>query len=205
MSEQATGSDGEWQTAEPGMVARRRTAYALRELLTLLAEADAAPEAYDQLSAQIEAISDGWRPVPRRVSGQVGNAYGWRSLMLPDLSFDRSDPNRLVMHTRIGIGFEGPPGRVHGGVVSYLFDNLVGQVPMHHGQGYAFTGTLSVRYVAATPIDTDLRLSCWVEKHEGRKSWVRADLVADGAVTATCEALMIAPRPGVLGPPIPKN
>jgi acyl-coenzyme A thioesterase PaaI-like protein len=203
VSEQpAPAEEAEWLDASPGALARRRTAYAARELLERLCDADAPAELFDDVSDQLEAIADRWRSIPTRVSGRIGSAYGWRSLMLPDLSFDRSDPTRLVMNTRIGIGFEGPPGRVHGGVVSYLFDNLLGQATMHCGTGFTMTGTLSVRYAAATPIDTDLRLTSWVDHFEGRKSWVCAELEANGAITATCEAIMIVPRQGMFGPPL---
>lgn len=180
-----------------GLAARRRTAHALQELLTQLSEADAPRQMYDDLSAQLESIASVWRALPERVQVGSGNGSGWRSLMLPDVSFDFTDPGRLVMYARVGVGFEGPPGRIHGGVVAYLFDNMVGHVTMHCGFGITLTGTLAVRYRAATPINTDLKLTAWVERNEGRKSWVQADLAVDGVVTATCEALMIAPRPGL--------
>jgi Thioesterase superfamily len=200
VDERAGSSEADRPASASGPAARRRTAYALRELLTQLSEADAAPERFDELSAQIESINEAWRAIPERVEVGSGNANGWRSLLLPDVSFDFSDPARLFMYTRIGVGFEGPPGRIHGGVVAYLFDNMVGHVTMHAGLGITLTAKLAVNYAAATPINTDLKLVAWVERHEGRKFWVEAELLVDGQVTASCEALMISPRPGVFRP-----
>lgn len=87
--------------------------------------------------------------------------------------------------------YEGPPNSVHGGFVAALFDQFLGVGQSLTGQP-GFTGTLSVRYLKPTPIATQLRLEGWVEKVEGRKNILKAEMWAGDVKTATCEGLFIS-------------
>ena len=90
---------------------------------------------------------------------------------------------------------EGAPGRSHGGIVAALFDDVFGFVLGVEHQP-AFTGELSLRYQAATPLHRPL--SCWARtyRREGRKLFMTGELidvtVAGQPVLVRATATMIA-------------
>jgi hypothetical protein len=59
---------------------------------------------------------------------------------------------------------------------------------MHQG---GFTGTLSVRYEKGTPLGVPIELDAWLDRSEGRKSFVKGEMRADGVVTARAEGIFI--------------
>ena len=85
--------------------------------------------------------------------------------------------------------YEGPPNSVHGGFVAALFDQFLG-VAQKITKQPGFTGTLNIRYLVPTPIDTDLRLEGWVEKTEGRKNFLVSEMRAGDTLTARCEGIL---------------
>lgn len=99
--------------------------------------------------------------------------------------------DRAYAKVTMGWAYEGPPNSVHGGFVAALFDQFLGIAQQITGQP-GFTGTLSVRYMKPTPIDTELHFEGWVERIEGRKMILKAELKADGEVKASCEGLFIS-------------
>jgi len=97
----------------------------------------------------------------------------------------------IVGALRTGRTREGPPGRLHGGFIAGLFDDILSGVPGLVNAGPALTARLEVRYRKATPIDVDLRLEAWVEKQSGRRLVARARCLVEGSVTAEAEALFV--------------
>jgi acyl-coenzyme A thioesterase PaaI-like protein len=94
-------------------------------------------------------------------------------------------------------GFEGPPGRAHGGMIAATFDDVTGFIIGRIGQP-AFTGELTVRYVGPTPIETPLRMTARLDGQERRKLFISGELTTeDGTVTATCKAIYITIDPSV--------
>ena len=71
---------------------------------------------------------------------------------------------------------EGAPGRSHGGVVAALFDDVFGFV-LGILQEPAFTGELTVRYVAPVPLHRTLACRCRLDRREGRKLHIVGELV----------------------------
>lgn len=87
---------------------------------------------------------------------------------------------------------EGAPGRSHGGVVSALFDDVFGFV-LSIERTPAFTGELTLRYVAGTPLHVPLVCKVWLDRIEGRKLFMDGELVMpDGAVCVRARATFIA-------------
>jgi acyl-coenzyme A thioesterase PaaI-like protein len=88
---------------------------------------------------------------------------------------------------------EGAPGRAHGGVVSALFDDVFGSVlgVIHQA---AFTGDLSIRYVAPTPLFRELSCRVRLADRDGRKLFMTGELVDVDAdqVVVTAKATFIA-------------
>lgn len=102
----------------------------------------------------------------------------------------------LRAHTTYGDAYEGPPGTVHGGHVMAAFDDLLGVAQAASGQA-GFTGTLSVRMVARTPLHERIDYEAGVESVSGRKvvAWGRSHCA--GVLLAEASGIFIAPRSGV--------
>jgi hypothetical protein len=67
-----------------------------------------------------------------------------------------------------GLPWQGPPGRVHGGVLALTMDILLAKT-QDFFPNLGMTGTLNLRYLAATPLHTDVTLEATVQRIEGRK------------------------------------
>jgi acyl-coenzyme A thioesterase PaaI-like protein len=186
--------------------AKRALAAVVRELVALTVSTDAPAEALTLAAISAQEIVGSLNGFPRRTFKE-----GFASCKTPSdfaVFADRSTitgnsnpvapPMTLSMEGDVGIGnvnfdtpFEGVPGCVHGGLIASAFDQVFGYFQVMQGRG-GFTGTLSVRYIAPTPIQTPLRIEARLVKSEGRKSFVAAVLRKGGVVTAEAEALFVA-------------
>jgi len=92
--------------------------------------------------------------------------------------------------------FEGAPGRAHGGIVAAAFDDVTGFV-IAQIQEPAFTGELTVRYLAPVPVDEPLEIRARLDGRERRKLFISGECRAAGDVIATCRATYITVDPGV--------
>ncbi len=93
-------------------------------------------------------------------------------------------------------GFEGPPGRTHGGMVAAAFDDVTGFIIGRIGQP-AFTGELTVRFVGPVPIETPIEMRARLDGTERRKLFISAEATANGEVVATCKAIYITIDPSI--------
>lgn len=93
-------------------------------------------------------------------------------------------------------GFEGPPGRTHGGIVAAAFDDVTGFIIGRIGQP-AFTGELTVRFVGPVPIETPIEMRARLDGQERRKLFISAEATANGEVVATCKAIYITIDPSL--------
>jgi acyl-coenzyme A thioesterase PaaI-like protein len=92
----------------------------------------------------------------------------------------------------------GSPGRVHGGVVALVLDEVLGNALVASGVS-GLTASLTVSFTGATPIDRPVDVVARYDRHEGRKSFATGEVLVDGAVTAEATALYVSPRPAVQG------
>lgn len=102
--------------------------------------------------------------------------------------------DEAVAHVELGPAFEGAPGRSHGGIVAAIFDDVQGYL-LTFTNTPAFTGELTIRYHAATPIAQPLEFRARIERREGRKLYCTSEArVAggDGEVVASSHAVFIA-------------
>jgi acyl-coenzyme A thioesterase PaaI-like protein len=97
----------------------------------------------------------------------------------------------------VGPAFEGPPGRVHGGALAAIFDEIMGALLPAIGV-MAFTGRLTVRYRKPTPLGVPLELRSWLASREGRRLHLEAEAKADGVLFANAEAIFVEQDPSVL-------
>lgn len=102
----------------------------------------------------------------------------------------RLEDNLVCGNATLGLPWQGPPGRVHGGVIGLIMDILLAKTQdMLHGVG--MTGTLNIRYRAATPLKQELTMQAGIERIEGRKLFSRGWILADGKVTAEADGIWI--------------
>lgn len=90
--------------------------------------------------------------------------------------------------------FTGPPTVVHGGVISALFDELLGAAVCDHTVT-ALTAHLEVDYRRPWPIGEPARMTAQAEQIAERKLQATGALVGqDGRVLAEARGLWIVPR-----------
>ncbi|MDQ3940109.1 MAG: PaaI family thioesterase, partial [Actinomycetota bacterium] len=88
--------------------------------------------------------------------------------------------------------YEGAPGFVHGGAIAAVFDQVLGMANLATGHP-GMTGTLTVRYLNATPIRQEIRFEARAGDREGRKSFVTGRCSVGGTVTAEAEGTFVMP------------
>ena len=106
------------------------------------------------------------------------------------------DGPRTLGHATYGEAYEGPPGSVHGGYVISAFDDLLGVAQAASGTA-GFTGTLSVRLVARTPLHERIEYEAGVQERAGRKVTVWGRSTLRGEVLAEATGIFVAPRQGI--------
>jgi acyl-coenzyme A thioesterase PaaI-like protein len=102
----------------------------------------------------------------------------------------RFDEGEVIADVVLRRAFEGAPGRAHGGIVAAAFDDVTGFV-IGRLQEPAFTGELTVRYLAAVPVDEPLEIRARLDGRERRKLFISAELRTNDSVVATCRAIYI--------------
>jgi len=105
-----------------------------------------------------------------------------------------------VARVTLGSAFEGAPGRAHGGIVAAVFDDTMGFV-LSMTRTPAFTGRLTVSYLAPTPVGEELEFRCRLRERDGRKLLIEGEATAAGDAVASAEGLFIAIPPERLGLP----
>lgn len=197
--------------------ARARAAAALRRFGHALHSREADVELLHRVAAAADAVTEQLEDAPLRerdLEALVGSM--WRD-PVPDGAvmehFDdcfvsgrwnplgigidvHRDGEEAVARVTLGPAYEGAPRRSHGGIVAAIFDDVLGCL-LRFLQQPAYTGELTVRYLAPTPIQVPLEFRARVEQVEGRKIDTIAEayaLAADGTRThvATGTARFIA-------------
>jgi acyl-coenzyme A thioesterase PaaI-like protein len=102
----------------------------------------------------------------------------------------RFDDGEVIADLVLRRAFEGAPGRAHGGIVAAAFDDVTGFV-IGRLQEPAFTGELTVRYLAAVPVDQPLEIRARLDGRERRKLFISAELRTGDVVVASCRAIYI--------------
>lgn len=85
----------------------------------------------------------------------------------------------------------GPPGAAHGGIPALILDEVLGTTVNILHQRPSVTGTLTVEYLAPTPIGAPVDAEAWLRETDGRKAFVEGVVRHAGEVTARGEAVFI--------------
>ena len=88
-------------------------------------------------------------------------------------------------------GWEGAPGRAHGGVVAACVDETIGALLPVIGT-MAFTASLKLEYRRPCPLGVELEFRARLVRREGRKLFIECVGTASEALFVESEALFIA-------------
>lgn len=196
---------------------RRRLAKSLQDIATHIIRMDASEEELASYAKELEHLAlrldsqgkvDSGELFKKMINGEasgddvlMGHDYSILSGKASAVAFPMDMEivgDRVKGSAYVPLPYQGPPNRVHGGIVAGMFDVLLARTQMIGGiMGY--TAYLNVTYKAATPLETDLQLEAWVEKVEGRKMFNAGKIMANGEVCATAEGLWIQPKSSMFG------
>ena len=104
------------------------------------------------------------------------------------------DGNEVIGRVNVGRCFEGPPERVHGGIICALFDEVMGAVFRANGTASAFTGELAVRFEAPCPVGVDLEFRARQVGESGRKRFLEGEAKSPDGRFASATATFIEMR-----------
>ncbi|MEM7092757.1 MAG: PaaI family thioesterase [Actinomycetota bacterium] len=105
------------------------------------------------------------------------------------------DGDESIARVSVPRCFEGPPGRVHGGILAAIFDEVMGTVFRATGTSSAFTGELTVRFEGPAPIATELEFRAREVRTEGRKRFLEAEATGPDGRFASASAIFINMKP----------
>ena len=195
----------------------RRLAAAMREVIEHLVSTTASIDDLASAADDLESFAEYLRSLPtgqdyRGFAESANAGVGIDALFSDDpewaATFDHSpiiglanplsppveleySGDRVLARVTFGAAYEGPPGCVHGGYVAAVFDELLGAAQSLSGD-QGMTAHLEVDYRRPTPLGVPLTMEGWLDRSEGRKIWAKAQLRANGELTAEAEALFIA-------------
>jgi len=195
-------------TDEPGDAERREAQRALAgQIRALSAAALLTTEDVAVLSHALDLVREatGILERPRRSSRYDGNsglsagilaendavwethgAFGQSNPMAPPVTVTER-PGRVEGTLTFGAQHEGGPGTVYGGFIAAAFDGVLGRAVISSGR-LGVTRSLTVRYLAPTPLFTPLRIEAAVQHDDDRAVEISGRLWAGEHVTCEAEA-----------------
>ena len=199
-------------TPPDSFVVRRRLAAAMRELSERLIRTEADDAVISAWAQQCEAMLEQARGFERRdtraankklFTGQASASDvfdmmdydpmgGLSNPVSPELRWIKADADGVEAHVYLGQQYQGPPGRVHGGVLSWIMDAVLARA-MHASSRIGVTGTLNVRYLASTPIESDIVCRASVTRSEGRKLFIDGGVFHADTQTVQVEGIWLQP------------
>jgi acyl-coenzyme A thioesterase PaaI-like protein len=122
----------------------------------------------------------------------TGPVVGLSNPIAPPLEA-QVDPEAGVVRgrARFSAAYEGAPGLLHGGILAAAFDELLGLATVFSG-GAGMTRDLHVRYLRPTPIEVELAFVGRLDRVDGRRLFVSAEVEASGVRTAEASGVFIA-------------
>ena len=147
-----------------------------------------------QLGAALMPGSFGERAVANGANPVSGNVVvGARNPSAPPLAIQHESDGSVWTEFTLGAAYEGPPGFVHGGVIAMILDHVLG-APAHKPGRPAYTGTLTVRYHRATPLQRPLRAEARIQTVEGVKNFTVGTISDVDGTTVSAEGVFIHRR-----------
>jgi len=130
---------------------------------------------------------------PNHITDDITPASSARNPIAPPMRIV-PDADGYRCDLTLPLHYQGPPGRVHGGIVALLIDHLLGHAANWQAETRSFTRSLTLSYDAGTPIGEPLTVRGRIARVEGRKRFMEAEIVCDDVVRVRAEGLWLAPR-----------
>ncbi|EKF75652.1 hypothetical protein A11A3_02247 [Alcanivorax hongdengensis A-11-3] len=111
----------------------------------------------------------------------------------PQVAWLHEDQDGIEGAVHLGLQYQGPPGRVHGGVIAWLLDAALSRA-LHAAFRLGVTGTLNIRYLAASPIEETLHCRARITGQEGRKIFVEGGIWQGETQTVSAEGIWLTPK-----------
>jgi acyl-coenzyme A thioesterase PaaI-like protein len=162
-----------------------------REVQALLPALDAAPRRTRSIPSFDEAMAVAAQPDAARRYAMADRAIvGPANPTSVDVEMTREDEHEGVAQVVFGPAFEGALGRVHGGMVAAVFDDLAGFVLGFVGRP-GFSVRLEVTVRAPVPTEVPVEFRVRLREQQGRKLLVEGEARLGGQVLATAETMMV--------------
>jgi acyl-coenzyme A thioesterase PaaI-like protein len=183
---------------------RRRLASALRTMIDAAMTVDAPADELERTADTLEELAAAFRhdqvephghfrsPPSVRTHGDYlprSPYVGHASPLAPPIEVEIVD-GRCCGDVTFGAAYEGPPGHVHGGVITSAFDEMLGIANVAAGYG-AMTAVLTTRYRRPTPLHVPLRFEAWTDRVEGRRVIAKGKLLRDDTVLAEADGTFV--------------
>jgi acyl-coenzyme A thioesterase PaaI-like protein len=175
-----------------------RLADAVRLLQDRFTAAGPGPEEAEALAARVEELASTLSRYEvaeaEQAAGRQYGAVARGQTFLPDVRVDEYDGDSLLGRVSFDRFYLGSNGAAHGGAISLLFDDLLGQLA-NAGRPRARTAYLHVEYRRVVPLGAELVVRASTNRVEGRKVYIDG-LLTDGAeVLAEASGLFVRLRP----------
>lgn len=189
-----SAGDIDWEpTAE-----RRELGEALRRLLDVVVRTGASPQDLRAAAVTIDEMTAKLATSTVRADRSVAaGSYRAHLSLVGGLSHPIAPQLRMEVDGDAGQGevvigelFQGGPGLVHGGVLALLIDHAMGCVAAGPERP-AMTVRLALRYRRPTPLGVPLSVRARLDRIEGRKLHLSAEILANGEVTVDAEAVFL--------------
>ena len=97
--------------------------------------------------------------------------------------------DKVVAKKIVAKEYQGYSNVVHGGIVTLMLDEAMGNYVQKIYNEQAMTGRLEVRYKQPTPVETELKISAWQESQRRNIIFLKAAVeTPDGTITAEATA-----------------
>lgn len=173
---------------------------ALRRLQDLTVSTDPGGSRWAAAAEHLEsacAILDGHQvPETETVAGRVLSIPGLGHPLMPPWTVADSSADGVTMTGHFTEAHIGGNRAVHGGIIPLLYDWLFGMTVTAANIFPTRTAFLHVDYRKITPTDTPLVVRGHVAATEGRKAFVRGELLDGETLLAEANGLMIRLLPG---------
>jgi acyl-coenzyme A thioesterase PaaI-like protein len=201
MSEQATAKGPRFRV-EPPQEEQTRLADSVRRLADAVVRSAVDPgdlaDAADRLDAVSERLEREQREgTSRRLSNREGGLALYYNPVLgignpyaPPVRFEFVD-DELVGTATLSDVYEGPPGFVHGGILSLMLDQTLGLANLVAGHPGMTIG-LDVRYRKPTPLHVPIEIRSRHSETDGRTVYCEGSISVDGTTTVEATGIFRA-------------